>query len=402
MARIEKLEPSTQSRVVFNSSNEIERVANDRLLHVKTYNIQDIVKNDPDCPVRMDTLKHLIRSQASLHMAQVNEDSSNRLNSVLRDRNNTIRGFVLYAEGAGPVAYAIYYPMIDGQGSRVAYCEDFFIVESFRGYGVANILFHELAKRTRDDNAEYLQWATDKRNTPVQTFVEKKLGADTPPQVVTISANNLLNKENKSRERLAIAFETAATAEGADPKYAVRPITRKDLGLIEDSGFSPNIIRNTGDLPFLGYIITKRANPLEAKAIVPGWIHFSTFQVKEGIHLENPFFVGIESEEEKTRIISAVIDTACKNKLGSNHLRWHVNTDNYFMIDLLQNKLDLAKDSMLGTPESELVVYTLSNGNLQKLAETTPNRTLVISATVPIGTKREEGHKHTHSPKIEV
>ncbi len=367
--------------------------ANDRKLDIKTYNIHDIVTGNPSCPVSMDTLKYLIRAQASLHMAAVNEDSNNRLNSILKERISTIRGFVMHAEGAGPVAYAIYYPMIDGKGERVAYCEDFFIVEAYRGYGVANILFHELAKRTLDDNAKYLQWATDRRNTPVQGFVENKLGANTPPKVVTISANSLLHPESNFRSILNKEWNNATNPDVSqnDSKYIVKPITPNSVHLLENSGENPNIIRNTGDMRFVGYTVTDRNNPHKAVAIVPGWIHFSTFQVKEGIHLENPKFIDAKTDTEKTQIVNAVLDVAARHSAKSNynHLRWHIDVENDFMLGLLQDKLNLPKDSMIGTPESELIVYTLSNGNLAALANSNPARTINVAANVPIGVKRQ-------------
>jgi len=343
----------------------------DRQIHIETYSIHDILRGDNNCPVTLNTLQFLVQSQASLHMASAKDDPE-RMKMLLKSKGNTLRGFVLYAKDLGPAAYAIYYPMIDSKGARVAYCEDFFIVESYRGHGVSKILFHELAKRTMQDNAEYLQWATDRRNIPVHNYVQQRLGAK-HPNIITISANKLL----AAKPRIDWDSKDLAT----------RPLKVSDVDLPGRLNLSPNIIRNTGDLPFKGFVTFDRSRPNEPLAITPGWIHFSTFQLKEGLHLEQPIFA---NGVDKQNIISSVIQASRKHASANrlSHFRWHVE-DDHDLRDILQKKLDLAVDSMIGTPESELIVYTLTNGNLNALAENIPSRILNISPDTPIGMQKE-------------
>ena len=351
--------------------------ANDRQIPVTTYNIHDILRGDESCPVTLGTFQFLVRSQAALHMASA-VDNQDRLKTLLKNRGNTLRGFVLHGEGVGPVAYAVYYPMIDSNGSRVAYCEDFFIVESFRKYGAAKILFHELAKRTMQDNAEYLQWATDRRNQPVHGFVQNKLGAR-HPDVITIAASALI--KNKVNLR----------GDWNEKDFVTRPLKAEDVNLPERLGLSPNIIRNTGDLPFKGFVTFSRSKTNEPIAITPGWTHLSTFQLKEGVHLEQPVFAeGVNKEAVMQSVITATRKHIDSNKLA--YFRWHVTGSDKDMRDVLCDKLGLEVDSMVGTPESELVVYTLTNGSLKALADKEPCRVLVVPTNDPIGVPKASRH----------
>jgi hypothetical protein len=379
----EQAKPVTENVTpVFNQAN----VVTHREIKVETYSIHDILDENSNCPVTLGNLQHLVHCQADLHMARAVDDQA-RLKSLLEGRKNTLRGFVLHGDTVGPIAYLVYYPMIDSKGSRVAYCEDFYIAESFRGRGTAKILFHELAKRTLADNFEYIQWATDRRNVPVHDFVQKKLGAK-QPGVITISANSLLLNE---KDALINAW--------ACKEYMTRPLRGNDVNLPEKLGLSPNIIRNTGDLErFRGFVTTEKSKPNLPVAITPGWIHLSTFQLKEGLHLEQPVFLpagnkeGITVNEEG--ILASIIDASKKfskaEQLG--YFRWHINDDGSSMQTLLQDRLGLQRDSMLkGQPETELIVYTLSNGALKKLSDEEPDRTLRIPLSAPIGVRTASG-----------
>lgn len=354
-----------------------------REIKIETYSIHDILDENGNCPVKLGNLQHLIHCQADLHMAQSIDDQA-RLKDLLKSRANTLRGFVLHGDTAGPIAYLVYYPMIDSKGARVAYCEDFYIAESFRGRGTAKILFHELAKRTLADNFEYIQWATDRRNVPVHDFVQKKLGAK-QPGIITISANALLSEKD------------ALLNQWTRKEYVTRPLRGSDVNLPEKLGLSPNIIRNTGDLDFRGFVTFEKGKQ-QPVAITPGWIHLSTFQLKEGLHLEQPVFLAANNKEglsvNEEGILSSIVDASRKLAKGSQleYFRWHINDDCASMKSLLQDQLGLQRDSMLkGQPETELIVYTLSNGALKALSEATPDRTLRIPVAAPIGVRTVSG-----------
>lgn len=369
-----------QSGAMTPPSGGGDNMGSSQIINVKTYDIHEILQGD--CPVTLSSLQYLIRCQASLHRAAEINDDPRRLREVLTKQQNTVRGFVLYGEGQGPMAYAIYYPAIDGNGEKVAYCEDFLIVEAYRGHGVARILFHELAKRTLDDGAKHLLWATDKRNSPVHDYVQGKLGAK-HPNIITIAATDLLNSNNAA---------VLALKEGwASGNYATYPIKPNNIRHIQSIGLSPDLIRQTGDLEFKGFITFEKGTAGKVAAVVPGWPHFSTFQLKQGLHLEHPVFAEGMTDSQKQQIVLSVIDAAAKhaNRQSYPYLRWHIaeNEPGNVMNNLLQTRFGLQRDSMLGTPDSELIVYTLTNGNLEALAKRVPDRQLVISGTAPIGTR---------------
>ncbi|MDB5490607.1 MAG: hypothetical protein JWO78_456 [Micavibrio sp.] len=351
-----------------------------REIKIDTFSIHDILDENNNCPVKLGNLQHLIHCQADLHMAKSVDDQA-RLKDLLKSRANTLRGFVLHGDTAGPLAYLVYYPMIDSKGSRVAYCEDFYIAESYRGHGAAKILFHELAKRTLADNFEYIQWATDSRNTPVHNFVQNKLGAKRP-DVVTISANGLLGEKDN------------LLSQWAGKEYVTRPLRGNDVNLPEKLGLSPNIIRHTGDLDFKGFVTFEKGKPTVPVAITPGWIHLSTFQLKEGLHLEQPVFMANANKDglmiNEEGIVASIIDASKKFSTLKQleYFRWHILGSASAMKTLLQDRLGLQRDSMLkGQPDTELIVYTLSNGALKKLSENEPDRTLRIPVSAPIGVR---------------
>ncbi len=339
--------------------------------NIKTYDIHDIRRGKCG-PITLDTLAFLIKSQATLHRASAIMNVK-KLDELLQKQSNQMRGFVLCTEANDPVAYAIYYPMIDHKGDRIAYCEDFFIVESYRGYGAAGILFHELAVRTTKEHATALQWATDGRNHPVHNYVQK-LGAVHPP-IITISATKLLN--------------TPGSLSSLKPEW-----DRKKFDTYEftDADWTkpfnlPDIVRKTGDMSFFrGFVTFEKGNPNDPVALTPGWIHTSTFQLTQGIHLEQPVF--LDGYAQKENVLHSLIDAAQKfaktNKL--TYFRWHAGENDPLMKSVLMDTLGLPIDSMLpGQPESNLIVYTLSNGALTALAQNNPSRTLLIPANDPIG-----------------
>ncbi len=360
-----------------------------RDIQITTHEINDILRGVAGCPVTLVGLQRLIHAQAALHRAHADEDLDG-LKSMLKSRGSTLRGFVLHAAGVGPVAYAVYFPMIDGQGERVAYCEDFFINEAFRGHGVANILFHQLAKKVMDEGAEKLQWATDKRNGPVHTFVQGKLGA-THPDIITIAANELLDETKPASLRLTEAWN--------GKEYKTRLLTPEDSNLVRELGISPNIIRLTGDLSFRGFVTTLRNKP-DPVAITPGWTHLSTFRLKEGIHLEQPVF----ANGHPTSKIVASVAQAARQHVQRNRLdyfRWHIKESEGPMRAILHDQLQLPIDSMLGNPESELIVYNLTNGALRKLATEVPDHVLHISTASPIGGSGANGGHTAYLPTDE-
>ena len=214
---------------------------------------------------------------------------------------------------------------------------------SFRGFGVGRLLFHELAKRTIEENSEYLQWATDRRNGPVQAFVER-MGA-VHPDIITLAASSLLADTSP----LASSMKAAWT----NSNYVTRPITRNDLQAVLKVNLSPDLIRQTGDLDFQGFITFEKGTK-KPVAVTPGWTYLSTFQLKEGLHLEDPAFVGGIGDHVKEAVVLSVINEA-KSFMGKSkhlhYLRWHVTEDNEFMGNLLRNKAKLPCDSMNGTPE---------------------------------------------------
>ena len=358
-----------------------------REITIKTYDIRDIPHRDRHCPVKLDELQFLIHSQASLHRTKA-VHNLRLLKKLLESRGSTLRGFVLYAENIGPVAYSVYYPMINEKGFRRAYCEDFFITESFRNYGVSKILFHRLAKHVIDAGAGELQWSTDKRNYPVHAFVKEKLGA-THPNIITISATSLLDPKSP--------LTASLTHQWNEKDFITRPLNSEDVNLPELLGLHPDMVRNTGDLSFIGFVTfeKRKSRPI---AITPGWIHTSTFQLKHGLHLEPPVFA---PDADKEKIIYSVI-AASRKYAAANQLpyfRWHINEKDPDMTNLLQNKLKLPKDSMLGTPESELVVYHLKNGALKQLAAEEPEQVIWIPASAPIGTPKERSYSNTDPNK---
>jgi hypothetical protein len=336
---------------------------------IKTYDIHDIRRGK--CPVNLSKLMFLIESQASLH-GTTSALNVTKLDELLQKQVNQMRGFVLCTEKDAPVAYAIYYPMIDHKGERIAYCEDFFIVEAYRGYGAAGILFHELAARTMKEDATALQWATDGRNIPVHKYV-KKLGAE-HPEIITISANKLLTAPDiVSKLKPEWDKENFITVEHTDVDW------HKHFNL-------PNIVRKTGDMSFRGFATFEKSNRHDPVALTMGWIHTSTFQLNQGLHLEQPVF--INGYAHKENVIHSVIDASQRyaktNKLG--YFRWHIGEKDSLMRGILIDTLGLPVDRMLpDQPQSNLIVYTLSNGALKALANANPPRTLLIPANAPIG-----------------
>lgn len=361
------------------NTEDFGRNARGEIIPLRVTNIHDFVKLGRANSDRqsLESLEFLIRSQAMLHHSYYAGDPTS-LERAIRDRVNTFRGFIIQREDTNAsVGYAVYYPMIDKDGKRAAYCEDFFIVESYRGYGVAKVLFNELAKRTLADDLEYLQWSTDKRNAPVHSYVQKVLGA-TRPGITTLSADNALDPVFVDSLKLPPEY---------DRGYTTRPITSNDLYRIEQLGFDADVIRRNGDLDFKGFITFADSNPHDPIAVTTGWKNLSTFQLKEGIMLEHP---RIAKGHNTGAVLTSILDAArkhCKNKY--TRLRWHIDENSNDDVGrILKNVYKMTPDTMINSPDSELIVYTLRNGELNDLANQKPLMAMTIPAGSPIGQRR--------------
>lgn len=355
---------------------------------VITIDLHDILNNEENSPVKLKTLEHLIEAQASLHHCQYVGETED-LKQILENNGNTLRGFVLYAEGKGPAGFAIYYPMINDQGQRITFCEDFLITESCRGQGMINLLFHELAKRTLKEGSEYLQWSTDRRNFPVLN-VNYKVGA-LHPNIRSLSLNDLLANDLPSENSLSDAW--------TNTNLETVLLERKYIDQPEKLGVSSAIIRETGDLDFQGFITFDKSTK-QPVAITAGAHHYSTFKLEKGIYLENPVMAQGYDQEQIALSVAKATKSYC-NDNGLDHATWNVKTENTALINFLHQEFQCPIHSMNSTPESELVMYKLHNGALQKMAETEPNKTIRIDINAPIGaTNRQNNAGPVNLPPI--
>lgn len=363
--------------------------ANMRTIAVTIHDIDDILHKTPGCPVTLSSLQRLIHAQASLHRTSAVENLRS-LRKMLESRGSTLRGFVLHGDGIGPIAYAVYFPMIDHRGDRAAYCEDFFIAESMRGHGVADILFYELARKVMDEGATKLQWATDKRNEPVHGFVTKHLHAK-HPDIITIAASDLLKESSRASELLRTHWNAK--------DYITRPLTPEDSQLPNKVQLSRNIIRATGDLSFRGFVTFRKGDPSRPVAITPGWTHLSTFRLREGIHLEHP---SCQANFDPDALVASIAIAARKyiHSKGLSYLRWHVPESDDPVRTVLREKLILPIDSMLGDEDSQLIVYELTNGALTALAQTPVKPIVEIPNSSPIGTSARRVISTQHPANI--
>lgn len=345
--------------------------------------LHDIVSDREKRELLLPVLDKIISSQANLHFAEYFGDKE-QLQQNIEMRGNTFRGFLVYAKSRLPIAYAVYYPMIDSEGKRAAYCEDAHVVENFRSHGVAKIVFQELAKRILEEGCEYLQWATDRRNIPFQKFAEK-IGAK-HTDIITLLGDSLLKSADLEENQLKKGW--------AKGNFVTREIKPNDVNLMKGLNVEPNIIRNTGDMTFKGFITFKKNDLKTPVAITPGWQHLSTFKVMPGIYLEHPTFAKHLSKTEKSQAIFSMVsfmqEYATSHEKPMEYLRWHVNSKDEELKEILQGKLKLPVDCMLGPDifESEMLVYKLSNGSLQKLkedAEMNSDQILHIPRGTPIG-----------------
>lgn len=325
-------------------------------------------------------LDYFIRSQAALHHAEYLGNVTSLEDNIQR-RGNTFRGIVIYSKEQLPVAYAVYYPMVNGLGERGNYIEDAYVAESFRGHKVMESVYHELAKRCVDEGAQFLQWSTDRRNAPFHGF-SKKMGAY-QAGISTLVADELLDENYTPPIDLKAAWEQT--------QFVSVPVVGNHVNKMKALGVTPDIIRKTGDIDFKGFI-TFRANDMTTPiAVTPGWPHMSTFKQKHGLYLEQTKFPAPDllNDDEKHAIIlsaaKAARDYAAQNDFS--YFKWHVMDNQDTQMDLLRDQMGFSVDTMVDTKESEMVVYTLTNGKLMALAAEEDRTTLLLPVNGHIGAR---------------
>lgn len=328
-------------------------------------------------PVSVNSLSHLINSQAELHTSHYS-GSPEALCGILQDKRNTLNGFAVLW-GDVPAAYSIYYPMLNAERGRGLYVEDFFIGQSFRSHGLGRLVFHELARRAVDDNATYIQWSTDKRNQPVHDYVQGVHRAN-KTCILDVNADRLLRREgipdNLRKDWTAANFTT-------------RPIEANDGPFLSQFGIARSLFQNTGDFSIRGFLTLDKIEKVPL-ALTLGWWHFSTFKLEKGICLEHP--VLRDGINDRKGVLLSVADCVRRSfgKTDYGHVLWHIDQKDEETLRLVCDELGFEAESMMGSPESEFVVYEINNGTLQALAQRDPmpQRRLSSSpASDPIGTQ---------------
>jgi hypothetical protein len=325
-------------------------------------------------------LDYFIRAQATLHHAEYDGEVSSLEENIER-RGNTFRGVVIYTRDKLPVAYAVYYPMINGAGERGNYIEDAFLEPNFRNRGLMqSLVYQQIAKRTLDEGATFMQWSTDKRNHPFHGF-STKLGAISG-DLLTLSTSDLLLESFQPPVSLLEAWKQT--------QFVTIPIMANHVNALKYLEISADMIRKTGDIDFKGFATFRADNLSKPIAITPGWPHMSTFRQKHGLYLEPTKFHPNEylSDDDK-RAITASCAQALMTYAQANsfsYSKWHArNNGQDLQAAMLMADLGFHVDSMLGTQESEMVVYSLRNGKLLELSEVEGRKSVIIPSDQPIG-----------------
>lgn len=338
---------------------------------LRFYDIQDFMGSDKRLTVHK--LQALIHSQAMIHQTHA-VDNLEGLRKVLETKGSMVRGFVLWPEGmASPVGYCIYFPMIDPKGSmlngdgthtgsRMMYAEDLYVDQSMLRHGLGKIMIRELARRALADGAQKLLWTTDSRNAAFKQFVGT-IQANRST-MVSIAAGDLLEADSAASKKLKSCAEATELIKSWRLKDLItRPLTAEDVHLPVALGMAQEVIRNNGDLGFKGFVTHRRNHPNKPLAITVGCRRLSTFTLQENIQLEPPVFA---EDAHQEAIVTSIVEAARKYAKQEHltNLVWHIERDIPEMAGILQGKLGLPVDSMLGTKESEFILYTLENGAL--------------------------------------
>lgn len=328
----------------------------------------------------LPVLDFFIRSQAALHHADYHGNQASLADNLQR-RGNTFRGIVVYSKTNLPIAYSVYYPMVNGRGERGNYIEDAYVTESFRNNGVMESVFHELATRCVDEGAQFLQWSTDKRNLPFHRF-SNKMGAF-QSGVVTLDLTEILNKKYEPTSNLKAAWENT--------KFVSIPIVGQHVNKMKALGITPDIIRKTGDIDFKGFITFRADNMTCPVAVTPGWPHMSTFKQRHGLYLEQTTFSlneNLSDDDKKSIILSSA--RAAKDYAEQHdysYFKWHVQNDETIQIKVIKDELGFDVDTMVASSDSEMLVYTLTNGKLVALSKEDGRKVLLIPTDAPIGSR---------------
>lgn len=337
-------------------------------------------------PLSINALSNLIHSQAGLHTSHYS-GSPETLAKVLKDKRNTLNGFIVLWRGV-PAAYSIYYPMLNAERGRGLYVEDFFIAQSFRGHGLGRLVFHELAKRAVNDGATYMQWSTDRRNLPVHEYVQG-IHKATKTHILDINANPVLQKEGSF-------VDLRKSWSGAN--YLTRPIEANDGPFLEKFGVARPIFQNTGDFSVRGFLTTDKSQTIPI-ALTLGWWHFSTFKLEKGLCLEHPKLAdGINDKKGVLFSVAGCVRKSFGKDYG--HVLWHIDGNDKETLTIMCHEFGFAPENMAGSPDSELIVYEINNGKLQALSkqDPMPERRLTSPSSAPIGTQYVPNHQSFNTP----
>ncbi len=370
---------------------------------LRFYDIQDFLGNDKRLTVHK--LQALIHSQAMIHQTNA-VDSLEGLRRVLETKGSTVRGFVLWPDDmVSPIGYSIYFPMIDPKGSmldangnhvgtRTVYAEDLYIDQSMLRHGLGKVMIQELARRALLDGAQKLLWTTDNRNDAFKHFVGS-IQANRS-SMISISARALLDPESQASANLKDVAAKKEKEKGWRQKDLItRPLTAEDVQMPAYLGMAQQIISHNGDLTFKGFVTYRKNHPSKPLAITAGCRRLSTFTLEENIQLEPPVFA---ADAEQGIIVASVIEAARKYAKQEHltNLVWHIEKDIPEMSDILQVKLGLPVDSMLGTKESEFILYTLENGALLAARDQSPEKVLRLPVDQAIGSV---SRRHRQAPR---
>lgn len=399
--------------------------ASGRFVEVKTYGLRELIKPPKDVQIPshlgVSSIEALIHDQAATHQQRYRSDRAGLI-TCLREGSNYIEGFILEAPGFGLLGLAITNPQNDRRGWQGISCEDFLIAPNARRLGVFPILFEEMAKRTLAAGRDHLQWETVKSNGAVIDRVTQGDIKAVRTTTVPLDGAEIISEATFSslRERFSHLAGDQAGWDTYSAKYnyakfghyltrQIDPNRDRHVmnWLAHKAGpnypINANMLDQTGGQPFKA-LLTFHDSDLEYPVgYMSLWQRFSTFKTEVGLVGEHPLILNDEAvpnvmismltclrdihreEEEERRKNPDQVYRLSRDLLklhfeqAANNRIWRFATEE---LGLEEYKMQLFDQFGCPVEEQPMVVFTLDNGQLKKVANMNTNRTIWVPNTI--------------------
>lgn len=260
-------------------------------------------------------IEDLIRGQADVHKTDFTGNITIFKEDLSADQAKTGRKVPLihgyfYTAGnqAQALAYTLFYPMFDKNGSFGFWGEDTFVQENMRERGIGTKMIKERVHAMFDAAQEvyrsyppkFLNWVTAESNDAYHKVAKRVYGVEDSRNTLEVLDGSLILQNLSANNGFGSNFE----AKKIDVRDAYL-LEKMNANLQPDDMISPDFAAQSLHFPIIGFMVTRKGSDVPVAAMVTN-ARYSSFRTQWDLAAQPISFDKDLSQESKTQIMHSL------------------------------------------------------------------------------------------------